>query len=116
MRMERDPAMTPNALSWRPRNLRAWLAVLAILVIGAVAAAALPWDKSAPVDGFRVIATFPHDPQAFCQGLALVNGVMYEGTGQNGASSLRQVDLATGRVERQVPLDQAYFGEGIAVL
>jgi len=114
MGMDRE---TPTALPpARKRHLRTWLLLLALAVAGVAAAAALPRDKAVPIDGFRVVAAYPHDPNAFCQGLVVADGVMYEGTGQHGNSSVRQVDLATGRVERIVPLDRAYFGEGIAVL
>jgi len=84
------------------------------LMVGA--AAALPRKTALPVAGFRVINTFPHDPQAFSQGLAVAEGTLYEGTGQNGESSLREVDLVTGRVQRFVPLANDYFGEGVTVL
>ena len=98
----------------RPTSL--WLGSLAVVIAIVAAAAALPRDKSAQVDGFRLVAAYPHDPQAFTQGLVIVNGVLYEGTGQEGGSSVRQVDLQTGRVQRLIPLGQTYFGEGIAVL
>ena len=58
----------------------------------------------------------PHDPQAFTQGLDFADGVLYEGTGLYGASSLRRVELESGRVLQQHDLDAAYFGEGISVL
>lgn len=64
----------------------------------------------------KVIAEFPHDPTAFTQGLVVVEGQMYEGTGKKGESTLRKVDLKTGRVEVFVPLDPDLFGEGITVL
>jgi glutamine cyclotransferase len=64
----------------------------------------------------RVVAAYPHDPSAFTQGLAVNDGRMYEGTGQFGSSSVRRVEIATGRVELIVPLNQAYFGEGITIL
>jgi glutamine cyclotransferase len=63
----------------------------------------------------RVVARYPHDPRAFTQGLVVQDGFLYEGTGQYGESSLRQVDLETGRVERLVPLNRLYFGEGITI-
>ncbi|MDX2007731.1 MAG: glutaminyl-peptide cyclotransferase [Meiothermus sp.] len=66
-----------------------------------------------PTWGFRVVNTFPHDPNAFTQGLIFLNGFLYEGTGLNGRSSIRQVELRTGRVLRQRNLEQRYFGEGI---
>ncbi|OYW12163.1 MAG: glutamine cyclotransferase, partial [Planctomycetales bacterium 12-60-4] len=53
---------------------------------------------------------------AFSQGLVVVDGQMYEGTGQYGQSTLRKVELTSGRVEQMIPLSREYFGEGITVL
>lgn len=64
----------------------------------------------------RVVARYPHDPNAFTQGLVFHDGYLYESTGRNGESSLRMVDLTTGRVERLQPLDERYFGEGLSLL
>lgn len=69
-----------------------------------------------PIHGYRVLQSFPHDPGAFTQGLVIADGVLYEGTGLNGRSSLRRVDLATGTVLQSRLLPAQYFGEGIAVL
>lgn len=69
-----------------------------------------------PTYGFIVTNTYPHDPRAFTQGLQLVDGVLYEGTGLHGESTLRRVDLATGAVLQRVDLPPEYFGEGIVVL
>ena len=66
--------------------------------------------------GYEVIASYPHDPDAYTQGLQYVNGVLYEGTGLYGRSSLRRVDLESGTVEQQVNLPEQFFGEGIYVL
>jgi len=63
-----------------------------------------------------VVESFPHDPAAYTQGLAIYNGQMYEGTGQYGRSSVRRVDLSTGSVERQKALRPDHFGEGITVV
>jgi glutamine cyclotransferase len=68
----------------------------------------------APVLGFRVVETFPHQTDAFTQGLLFENGFLYESTGLNGSSSLRQVDLTTGNVIRQENLANAFFAEGLA--
>lgn len=96
---------------------RVWIAGVAVTVIAAVGiAAALPRGGALPVDTVRVVATYPHDPAAFSQGLVIIEGVLYEGTGTFGESSLRRVDLKTGTVERHVPLNQEYFGEGITVV
>jgi glutamine cyclotransferase len=59
---------------------------------------------------------FPHDTNAFTQGLIFVDGKLYEGTGQEGQSSLREVDLQTGNVLKKVDVPEPYFGEGITLL
>jgi len=64
---------------------------------------------------FRVVHTYPHDKEAFTQGLFWYDGMLYEGTGQEAGSSLREVDPATGRVIRQTTLDPSLFGEGITL-
>ncbi len=60
-----------------------------------------------------MVARYPHDPAAFTEGLVYDGGVLYEGTGLVGKSSLRKVDLKTGEVEQNVPLPAPFFGEGI---
>lgn len=69
-----------------------------------------------PVYTYRILNTYPHDPQAFTQGLVFDQGHLYEGTGLYGRSSLRRVVLNTGRVLQSQALAAAYFGEGIAIL
>lgn len=64
---------------------------------------------------FSVVRTYPHDREAFTQGLFYDNGVLYEGTGQESGSSLREVELQTGKVMRQHNLDPSLFGEGITL-
>jgi glutamine cyclotransferase len=65
---------------------------------------------------FKIVRTFPHDPNAFTQGLAYHDGVLYEGTGLQGRSSLRKINLETGQVVREIDLAPEFFGEGITVL
>jgi glutamine cyclotransferase len=75
------------------------------------------WLIPAPAQyTYRVVKTYPHDRNAFTQGLEYRDGVLYEGTGMTGRSWLRKVDLATGRVLQQYDLPQPYFGEGITVV
>jgi glutaminyl-peptide cyclotransferase len=81
-----------------------------------IAQDATPVSARTPTFGYRVVAEYPHDRRAFTQGLAYVDGVLYEGTGLNGGSTLRRVDLETGEVLQAVGLSEEYFGEGIAVL
>jgi glutaminyl-peptide cyclotransferase len=69
-----------------------------------------------PIYGYSVVRSYPHDPAAFTQGLQFVDGVLYEGTGLNGHSSIRRVKLETGDVLQQHSVDAQYFGEGIAIV
>ena len=70
----------------------------------------------APVYGFNVVRAYPHDREAFTQGLAFDDqGTLYEGTGQRGQSSLRRVELSGGAVLRRHDLPTSLFGEGITV-
>lgn len=64
---------------------------------------------------YKIVHTYPHDREAFTQGLFYHNGVLYEGTGQETGSSLREVELETGKVLRQHNLDASLFGEGITL-
>ena len=91
--------------------MKAGLAALALCCALAVPALA---ESGAPVLPCRVLETHPHDPGAFTQGLVFVQGGLYESTGKYGASSLRQVDPATGRVLRQAKLPADVFAEGLA--
>ncbi len=65
--------------------------------------------------GYTVVAEYPHDTDAFTQGLEFHDGYLYEGTGLRGRSSLRKVDLYTGEVLQYHALDNRYFGEGITI-
>jgi len=65
--------------------------------------------------GYKIIHTYPHDRDAFTQGLVYDNGVLFEGTGQESGSTLREVELETGKIIRQHNLDGSLFGEGIAL-
>lgn len=65
---------------------------------------------------YKVINTFPHDTKAYTQGLEYYNGFLYETTGRKGQSSLRKVDIKTGKVLQKVALDKKYFGEGMTIV
>lgn len=77
---------------------------------------AIPFSAATARYGVRVVQSWPHDREAFTQGLDLYDGTLYEGTGVEGRSSVREVELATGRVVKRVDLPYPIFGEGIAVL
>lgn len=70
---------------------------------------------AAPEYGYKVVNVYPHDHNAFTQGLEYRGGFLYEGTGLEGRSSLRRVKLETGEVLQQINLADTYFGEGITV-
>lgn len=92
-------------------------AAAVLVVLGVVAASPVASaDPAVPVVTPTVIAEIPHDPAAYTEGLELDGDVLYEATGENGKSELRQVDPDTGRVLRATPLPNNYFGEGFVVL
>lgn len=64
---------------------------------------------------YKVIKTYPHDPQAFTQGLEYADGILYEGTGLYGQSVLTKRDLESGKVLKRERLPRQYFGEGITI-
>ncbi|RQP17838.1 glutaminyl-peptide cyclotransferase [Parapedobacter defluvii] len=67
--------------------------------------------------GFRVIQEYPHDPQAYTQGLEFDHqGILYESTGQQGRSSIRQVDYKTGKILKKTDLSPNSFGEGLSIV
>jgi glutamine cyclotransferase len=68
-----------------------------------------------PVFGYQIVNVYPHSSLAFTQGLVYDEGVLYEGTGLYGRSTLRRVDLETGRVLEQTHLENTLFGEGVAL-
>lgn len=64
---------------------------------------------------YKIINTYPHDITAYTQGLEFYNGFLYEGTGRKGTSSIRKVELKTGKVLQEYNLSKEYFGEGITI-
>jgi glutamine cyclotransferase len=73
-------------------------------------------DSSIRSYTYHVVNTFPHDPQAFTQGLCFYNDLLYESTGLFNLSSLRQVELETGTILQNKHLPGQYFGEGITII
>lgn len=81
---------------------------------GLLCYAALP-AAGAPEQGVRVLASYPHDPQAYTQGLLHADGNLYESTGNYGHSRLRRLRLEDGRVMNEQPLSDDHFGEGLTL-
>jgi glutamine cyclotransferase len=84
-------------------------------VLPAAQGAVLPAAQGAgvPVAAYDVVRSYPHDPEAFTQGLIYRDGFLYESTGLNGRSSLRKVRLETGEVVQITRVDTRYFAEGL---
>ena len=97
----------------RMRKAGAWCV---ILVLAGTAGAAFQPAPAAAASTYRVLHVYPHDPSAFTQGLEYHEGFLYEGTGREGHSALRKVEIETGRVLQEMRLGDKYFGEGITVL
>jgi len=72
--------------------------------------------RDIPTQSFEIVRTYPHDPEAFTQGLVYHQGFLYESTGLYGRSTLRKVELESGRVIQSIPLSPNVFGEGLALL
>ncbi|CAM1353097.1 glutaminyl-peptide cyclotransferase [Tenacibaculum insulae] len=72
--------------------------------------------KTAPaVYNYKIVNTYPHDKDAYTQGLEYKDGFLYESTGRRGQSTLRKVDLKTGEILQKVALGKEYFGEGMTI-
>ena len=70
-------------------------------------------DKAPDIYTYKLINTYPHDINAYTQGLEFYQGVLYESTGQYGLSSIRKTAFTTGEVIKKLHLDASYFGEGL---
>jgi len=92
-----------------------------LVAIVAVAAVSACGPRASSATGpaqqtVQVVETRPHDVTAYTEGLVLADGRLYESTGLYGQSTLREVDPVTGEVLRSLPLDDRYFGEGLAIV
>jgi len=100
-----------------PRSGSSGALLLGLAVLLLAAAGFFVWQKSrgkAWLQGYEVVATYPHDPEAYTQGLIFDDGVLHESTGQRGHSSVRTVELETGKVQMKTDLAPRFFGEGLA--
>lgn len=117
-RSAHKPEPRPTDAMMRPNSNRWFLWFVFIgSIVGSMAVMAYfrTPPSAAPELTYEVVNTFQHDPKAFTQGLLLENGKLYEGTGRLKQSTMRLVDIASGKpvITRKLP-DQ-YFGEGIAI-
>jgi glutamine cyclotransferase len=125
--------LTRQAFSNMPKNGLALLLVVCLSVSLLAACAPTPiatpvaeWPTATPIPAptptsaarnftYQVVNAYPHDRDAFTQGLVFEDGVLYEGTGRHGYSTLRRVDLASGDVLQIRQLPDRFFGEGITI-
>lgn len=88
-------------------------ALIAALALAACACGPSIEAGTVPEYGYEVVHTYPHDRNAFTEGLFYLNGFLYEGTGMPGYSDIRKVKLETGEVIQKHSIPDEYFGEGI---
>jgi glutamine cyclotransferase len=81
----------------------------------AATGAAATTPETIPTYSYKVKNSWPHDRQAYTQGLVFLDGILWESTGQYGSSSLRKVELKTGKVIKQIAVPPRYFAEGMTV-
>jgi glutaminyl-peptide cyclotransferase len=94
------------------------VAAFAMMVLACAPADSIMAQRNpAPVQNYKVIATFPHDTTSFTQGLVYAgDGQFYESTGLQGESTLRRVEVATGRTLQRLDVPSQYFAEGLALM
>ena len=117
MNARRMPTSAPRSKSSPLRRHLSWLGPAA--AVGAALAAVAYFNRprpQPPVLPVEVVAQYPHATDAFTQGLLFADGTLYESTGHYGQSRLRQVNLESGEVLQEVPLNRRYFAEGIAAV
>jgi len=95
--------------------LGSWGIAGMLLLLGAWPLAPRGVEEPPPVYGYEIVRVYPHDPDAFTQGLVYEGGFLYESTGLHGRSSLRRVELETGRVVKIHHLPPEFFGEGVTI-
>ena len=97
-------------------KLKVSVAVIVAVLLVACASSIDAQRRPAPVQSYKVIATFPHDTSSFTQGLVFADGQLFESTGLEGESTLRRVDITTGKTLQRIDLPRQYFAEGLALV
>lgn len=116
--MKRKPGDHSNADGKRPSGNLVTIAGCILLVIATLIALRFVGSRNASSDSaysFEIVHTYPHDPKAFCQGLDFDGKTLFESTGKYGQSTVRRVNLDTGKPETLLQLDQRLFGEGLTL-
>ncbi len=87
-----------------------------VCIIWLLPSTAFLFARETPIWTYLIVAAYPHDHEAYTQGLLYLDGYLYESTGQRGHSSIRKLDITSGAILQQYNLDEQYFGEGITYL
>jgi len=102
-----------------PSRISGWSSVAAFALAGAaqrqMTPTVPPAGSTVPLYHYQIRHVYPHDRNAFTQGLQYVDGFLYEGTGLNGRSSIRKVKLETGEIVQRRAVPKEFFGEGITL-
>ena len=93
------------------KSLTVFLIIISVLTAVPVLKAAVLKELD-----YQILESYNHDPQAFTQGLEIYDNQLFEGTGLYGRSSLRKIELKSGRILEKIDLNKKYFGEGITIL
>lgn len=112
-----EPIVTKDSTSDRKpgRKRRVVPALVLLIAVAGLGATLLNTSSAGTIQKVQVVRSFPHDPDAFCQGLVVHKGGLLEGTGQYGESRLRLLNIQTGDVATEVKLADNEFGEGVTV-
>jgi glutaminyl-peptide cyclotransferase len=106
-----------NGIKMKQTIIKIFGPLLVLLFIGVSCKKEKEQPKAViPTIYYKVKTTWPHDVDAYTQGLVIHNGVLYESTGQNGKSWIGIIDISTGKPDKKVQLEEKYFGEGITIL
>ncbi|PKV12126.1 glutamine cyclotransferase [Xanthomonas prunicola] len=105
------PALPPAAATWDDRSMPR--TVYSLLFSALLLPSLAHCGETIPTQGYTVVRTYPHDTTAFTEGLFYLDGHLYESTGELGQSSVRKVDLDTGKVLQQANTPPPFYGEGI---
>jgi len=84
-----------------------------VCALACLAALSSPVSVAAPVYSYEIVHAYPHDPDAFTEGLFYQDGFLYESTGWYSSASIRRVKLETGEILQRRDVASDYFGEGI---
>lgn len=113
-----EPTPSTPRVNGAPASNRRWGLIALFLIVSVGGTYLAVWLKQGPGAlkiGYEIVNTYPHDPKAYTQGLLWADGTLYESTGQTGRSSLRKIDLQTGKVLKQKDLPDDIFAEGLAL-